>query len=422
MTSPAPTESALLEIANHLGATVDLERLLEVVLERFTDLMKAERAAFVLYGTTGRPRGLLTHNLTWDGDLDQLPLSRTLLEQVISTRDILVVPDALEDQDLKERASVRLHELRMLVGLPIISGDDVVAVLYADGRDQAAANWMAMVPVLRALSKLVASALENARLFEALKFRNRLLAEMVHELRTPLTVTLMNIQVLLDEEATPPDIREVLEDVHSAASAQALTVDNALSLAKATMVASQPERVALGVILRAHVRRYKSLLESKGKSVEIAVDGDGPAVDTIAERMLVAFDNVFVNAMKYGRKGEPIVVRVRRRDDVGPADAEAGLDHSVSFFRTVTPLEPLPEGGFVQVTVQNKGERIPAELISRLFDPFTKGNLNASGFGSTGLGLSIAAQCVVNLGGRIWAESDAQHTRVHFTVPVETRR
>ena len=65
----------LLEIALQFGATIDLDRLLPLVLARITELFSAERALFALFDPKGAIYEAVVHNLIWDGLPAPLPIS-----------------------------------------------------------------------------------------------------------------------------------------------------------------------------------------------------------------------------------------------------------------------------------------------------------------------------------------------------------
>jgi signal transduction histidine kinase len=83
---------------------------------------------------------------------------------------------------------------------------------------------------------------------------------------------------------------------------------------------------------------------------------------------------------------------------------------------------PDPHAGFLEVSVQNEGKGIPADLRGRLFSRYQYAERTAKRQKSTGLGLAIVAQACRHLGGAVWLEEASDHhTRIAFTVPVAAR-
>jgi signal transduction histidine kinase len=73
--------------------------------------------------------------------------------------------------------------------------------------------------------------------------------------------------------------------------------------------------------------------------------------------------------------------------------------------------------GFVEVSVHNEGEPIPADVLPRLTQPFftTKGS-------GTGLGLAIVRRIVEAHGGDLAIDSEANKgTLVYVTLPQTNR-
>ncbi|MBF9034407.1 response regulator [Rhodobacterales bacterium HKCCE2091] len=75
-------------------------------------------------------------------------------------------------------------------------------------------------------------------------------------------------------------------------------------------------------------------------------------------------------------------------------------------------------GGWIAVSVADRGLGIPAKYRSRIFEPFKRlpGRDNVEG---TGLGLATCRKFVARNGGRIWCESEeGDGTTMIFTLPV----
>src|SRR5436190_23812101 len=107
----------LLEVARELGATLEIDRLLRVVLTRVTELFGAERALFALCDESGRIQRAVTHNLEAPEDGAPLPVSTGVIREVIEKKQPVVVQDAAEDDHYSSRPSVELLGLRFMVGV-----------------------------------------------------------------------------------------------------------------------------------------------------------------------------------------------------------------------------------------------------------------------------------------------------------------
>jgi two-component system phosphate regulon sensor histidine kinase PhoR len=120
------------------------------------------------------------------------------------------------------------------------------------------------------------------------------------------------------------------------------------------------------------------------KSVEIQFDGDLQVLtdNLCLEQMLT---NLIVNAYRYG--GSRVTVEANR-----------GTKRIV-------------------VTVADDGPGVPADLVPRLFEPFTRGE-NAATIGGSGLGLSIVKNLAETCGGEILYEpGDDGGARFSLSLP-----
>ena len=124
---------------------------------------------------------------------------------------------------------------------------------------------------------------------------------------------------------------------------------------------------------------------------QIVVDRRGSCTGFFdTDRMLQVFGNLLGNAIAYSPEGSPIRVALEE-------------DEKTIVFR-----------------VHNEGPPIPADLQSRLFDPFRRGERESRTSKTSGLGLGLyLCRLVVerSFGGRIWvASSSRQGTTFKFTV------
>jgi two-component system, OmpR family, sensor histidine kinase TctE len=96
--------------------------------------------------------------------------------------------------------------------------------------------------------------------------------------------------------------------------------------------------------------------------------------------------NLLDNALRYG--GQQITVRV----------------------------QALPNGG-ARIEVEDDGPGVAAEQLPRLFEPFWRGErADLRNDGGTGLGLTIAREIVLRLGGQIHAQTRPHFSGLRFTM------
>lgn len=126
-----------------------------------------------------------------------------------------------------------------------------------------------------------------------------------------------------------------------------------------------------------------------GRVLEHQAEGVGAArVDP--ERITQLLGNLVSNAMAYGARDRPILVRTSSRD------------------------------GEAVIQVENAGDPIPAELLPTMFEPMTRGRAESSNR-SIGLGLFIVSQIARAHSGRVAVQSDATRTTFSVFFPTSPR-
>jgi signal transduction histidine kinase len=136
-----------------------------------------------------------------------------------------------------------------------------------------------------------------------------------------------------------------------------------------------PESADLGAIARAAVDELRAARSERWIGLELQGDLRG---QWDSARVSQAITNLVANAAAYGEPGTPVNVAVR------------GEDHDVV------------------VTVNNRGDPIPASLLPAIFEPFRRGVSQDRSPHGLGLGLYIVHQIVLAHCGEISAESNAQ--------------
>jgi signal transduction histidine kinase len=240
------------------------------------------------------------------------------------------------------------------------------------------------------LAELAASFNQMAsKLEELFDVRRQLVAWASHDLRTPLASMQAMLEALEDGLAEPEQYLPVLrEQVRTLAA----LVDDLFELARidAGALTLELREARLDRLVRACVRGMEAEAKARHVRLEARVGDDVGPVRCAPDKVERVLLNLLTNALRHT-----------------PSDG------SVAVF-----VEP--DGGAVQVTVEDTGEGIPAESLRRVFDRFWRADeaRTPGRGGGSGLGLAIARGLVEAQGGRIWAEHrPGGGARVCFTLP-----
>jgi PAS domain S-box-containing protein len=191
---------SLLDTAAILGSTLNFDTVLERILANVERVIPHDTASILVlegdqtqtvgvygYHDPGVESALHNSSIT----VEQSPL----LKKIISTREILVIP--IVDDSL--RVTPITHELNSYIGVPVMSGKDVIAFLNL-GSYSAGFFGPEHIRPLQAFAHQAAFAIQNARAYEqaqayaALEERQRL----ARELHDAVSQTLFSANVIAE--------------------------------------------------------------------------------------------------------------------------------------------------------------------------------------------------------------------------------
>ena len=225
---------------------------------------------------------------------------------------------------------------------------------------------------------------EQLQISEKMASIGLLAAGVAHEVNTPLTGISSFTQMLL-QGAQPDDPKtKVLEKIERQTFRAAKIVNGLLNLARPAQTDTGPVEV------NAVINDVLSLLEHQLRTGRIQVRKElsaaGPIVQGIEYKLQQVFLNLFLNARDAMPRGGWLTIATR-------AEADAAI-----------------------IEVADTGSGIPADQMSRIYDPFFTTKELGKG---TGLGLSITYGIVQEHGGAITCDSIVgQGTRFTLTLPL----
>ncbi len=231
---------------------------------------------------------------------------------------------------------------------------------------------------------------------EATAAKGEFLANMSHEIRTPMNGIIGMTELALRTKLTERQ-REYLRSVQHSAEALLTLINDILDFSKIEARRLSLEQVTFD--LRETVEEAVRILAPRAhqKNLELACHIHPDVPETVVSdpgRLRQVLVNLVGNAIKFTDRGE-VVVTVEVQEARG---SEASL----------------------HFTVSDTGIGVPAEKQWQIFGAFVQADASTTRrYGGSGLGLTISAQLVELMGGRIWLESEAGHgSRFHFIARV----
>jgi two-component system sensor histidine kinase CpxA len=204
------------------------------------------------------------------------------------------------------------------------------------------------------------------RIETLLTAERRLLQDVSHELRSPLA----RLSFATELVATEPDREKAIARIRKEVSRLSLLVGSLLEMTRAEgdPAAAQRKEFPLDEVMRDLVEDCTVEATARGCRIVYAFSQSVPrGVHLTGDRELIrrAAENVLRNAIRYSPEGAAV-------------DVEVGTD-----------------GGFAQIRIADKGPGVPAEQLTRIFEPFYRvDDSRTTSTGGVGLGLAIAMRAV----------------------------
>ena len=228
---------------------------------------------------------------------------------------------------------------------------------------------------------------------DATAAKGEFLANMSHEIRTPMNAILGMTQ-LLSRTPLTAEQRDMVTTASAATESLLALIDDILDFSK--IEARRLELEAVAFDLRETVSDALRLMTpraaEKGLHLASSIAADVPAaVVGDPGRLRQVLLNLVGNAIKFTERGEVVV--------------GAAL------------MASAPGEVRVHFTVRDTGIGVPSDKQWQIFGPFVQADGSTTRkYGGTGLGLTISAELVELMHGRIWIESAEGHgSTFHFS-------
>ena len=246
-----------------------------------------------------------------------------------------------------------------------------------------------MINSINALVDSTVNSMEEERRIESSK--DELITNVSHDIRTPLTSIIGYLGLIEDKQYKSDE--ELVKYTHTAylkAKQMKVLVEDLFEYTKVRQTTTPLNPVKFDMLAMLEQLAASFELEGQKHHLRFVVSGrpNPLMMEADTEKLGRVFNNLIANALKYGK----------------------GAHH---IFLTAEAV-----GSEVVIKVQNDGEQIPNDSLSKLFDRFyrVEGSRNQE-TGGTGLGLAIAQSIVTLHGGYIYADSTPELTSFVIHLP-----
>jgi len=220
------------------------------------------------------------------------------------------------------------------------------------------------------------------------RMRADFVANASHELRTPLASLIGFIDTLRGPAADdPPAQARFLDIMAEQAGRMNRLIDDLLSLSRIELTEHQmpAEDVAMADLVERMLAAFEIRLKERRITLDVWMAPDVPSITGDPDQLEQVLQNLFDNAVKYGREGGLIRVGLQRVPPGGKFPARPG----------------------VILSVADDGAGIPRQHLPRLTERFYRVDTGRSrAVGGTGLGLAIVKHVVNRHRGQLLIESE----------------
>lgn len=415
---------ALREIDQAVSSTLELQRMLDLLLEKLGLFFPHSWLTVRLANEAdGKLQLAAWRNLNQEELQDAVQLNAPVLAStVFKNKSLLTIDDLRTDPRSQNLEMPQRHGLRSYLGAPLIVKDRALGTLTIMVRREHAFS-PEETEFVSLLAGRAAVAIHNAQLYREMsklaanltqsnKVKDEFLSVMSHELRTPLTAIIGYAGMLQDgflgninqEQAKG---LTVLLDQTKDLLALINSILEVTKIGAGTMVVEN-EVVNLKGFLDDLRLTYDTPLD---KDLTLIWDYDGhlPRVTTDGGKLKRILQNLINNAIKFTDEGN-VTISARVVEAMGNGQRPVSL-------RQRSSLIP----SYVEFKVADTGIGIPKEALPVIFEKFRQvDSTETRSFGGVGLGLHIVKEFTEMLGGKVKADSEPGKGSVFtVTIPVE---
>ncbi len=420
-------QAEIIETVNRVGQTLagelDVHKLVQEVTDAATEISGARYGSFfynvldeagesyTLYTLSGVPREAFAHF--------PMPRNTDIFAPTFNGEGTVLIADVKKDPRYGRNSPYYgMPEGHLPVtsylAVPVISRSGEVYGGLFFGHPEEGVFTERSARIIEGLAAQAAVAMDNARLFNALKrasaeaeeaaaeqerlyreaqesnrLKDEFLATVSHELRTPLTAILGWAHMLRIGQFNGEAALKAFETIERNARAQSQLIDDLLDVSRIITgkLRIDVRQVDPNSFVEAAVEAVRPAAEAKGVRVQKIMDTGVVTVSGDPVRLQQVVWNLLSNAIKFTPKNGRVQVRLERVNS------------------------------HVEIAVSDTGAGIAPDFLPHVFDRFRQADQRTTRqHGGMGLGLAIVRHLVELHGGTVRAESAGEGQGSTFTV------
>jgi signal transduction histidine kinase/CheY-like chemotaxis protein len=327
--------------------------------------------------------------LDWNSNTATVKALRTGKSQLMAELPEPLVSSFTQSDE--HRAMVRELSPHAVISVPLKIRDRTIGVIGLVASDPARQYTEREVELAEGLAERIATAVDNARLFHAVKDANRqkdeFLAMLAHELRNPLAA--IRYAVAIGQITGIDSAADTFEIIDRQTENLAHLIEDLLDVSRISRdkITLRKENVSVATIVNRAADTVRPVMEDKNHDLELELPPQEVMVWADATRAEQIVANLLTNAAKYTRSGGRVVVRAN------------------------------PDDGFAVIKVIDTGIGLPPEMLSQVFDLFAQADRTLDrSEGGLGIGLTVVRKLAEMHGGSISAASEGLGHGSTFTL------
>ncbi len=165
---------ALLEVSLATNSSLVLDDVLQIVMHKAIELMKAERGLIMLLDEKGELQTRCAFNLCKEEmNQDDFQISNSIAYEVARTAKSKYISDALSDKKYAQQKSIVEMHLHSIMCVPVIIKEKVIGIIYLDNSIETRMFLKSDLYIFELYGQMVSNALHNAEIYESLLVMQR---------------------------------------------------------------------------------------------------------------------------------------------------------------------------------------------------------------------------------------------------------